>query len=93
MDRANLRVAISRNKVNILYIAPLRTLELNRITRLSRARKLMTLTGVPHYVKSGLAVGIGVRGKNPRIIINLPAARAEGSNFSSQLLRLAKVIG
>lgn len=93
VDNTNLGDAISKSKVNVLYITPLRALELKRIIRVSRAQKLTTLTGVPDYVGSGLAVGIGVKGKNPRIIINLPAARAEGSNFSSQLLRLAKVIG
>ena len=28
----------------------------------------------------------------PTIVVNLPAAKAEGSAFSSDLLRLAKVI-
>lgn len=93
VDNTNLGDAISMSKINVLYITPLRALELKRIIRVSRAQKLTTLTGVPDYVVSGLSVGIGVKGRNPRIIINLPAARAEGSNFSSQLLRLAKVIG
>ena len=66
--------------------------ETEKITGVSRAKKVITLTSVPDYVESGLAVGIGVKGGKPRIIINLPAAKAEGANFSSQLLRLAKVI-
>jgi iron complex outermembrane receptor protein len=58
----------------------------------SRAKKIMTLTGVPDYVELGLSVAIGIKGRKPQITINLPAAKAEGINFSSQLLKLAKVI-
>jgi hypothetical protein len=47
---------------------------------------------VPDYVGAGCAVGIGTEGEKPLIIINLPAAKAEGADFSSQLLQLAKVI-
>ena len=39
-----------------------------------------------------VAVGITLQQSRPSLIINLPAARAEGSDFSSQLLKLAKVI-
>jgi len=37
-------------------------------------------------------VGVGLKGESPEIIINLPAAREEGSDFSSSLLKLARVI-
>jgi hypothetical protein len=84
--------AISRNDVDILYMTPLDAVEIETITTMSRAKKITTLTGVPDYVESGIAVGIGTKGEKPLIIINLPAAKAEGADFSSQLLKLAKVI-
>ena len=92
IDKSNLGKAISKNKVDILYITPVRALGMEKIAGVSRARKVITLTGIPDYIKSGLAVGIGVKGGKPWIIINLPAAKAEGANFSSRLLILAKVI-
>jgi hypothetical protein len=88
----DLAKAISRDSVDVLYIAPLRDVAIQTITAVSRARKATTLTGVPDYVESGLAVSIGIKGEKPQIIINLPAAEAEGADFSSQLLKLAKVI-
>lgn len=92
IEETNLAEAITRDNVDILYITPLRAVEIEKITNLSRAQKIMTLTGVPDYVESGLAVGVGVKGEKPLIIINLKAAKAEGADFSSQLLKLAKVI-
>ncbi len=92
IEETDLAEAITRDNVDILYITPLRAMEIEKITNLSRAQKITTLTGVPDYVESGLAVGVGVKGEKPLIIINLKAAKAEGADFSSQLLKLAKVI-
>ncbi len=92
VDDADLENTISKNEIDVLYITPVRTLEMKKFTSLSFAKKITTLTGVPDYVAEGLAVGIGTKGGKPRIIINLPTAKAEGADFSSGLLNLAKVI-
>ena len=91
-DRVDLADTISAGGIDVLYIAPLRAVEMETITSVSRAQRVTTLTGVPGYVEWGLAVGIGMKGERPRIIINRPAAKAEGANFRSQLLKLASVI-
>lgn len=83
---------LAGGKVKIIYVAPLRAYDLKTITSLSHTRKMITLTGVPEYAEKGLAVGVGLKGESPEIIINLPAAREEGSDFSSSLLKLARVI-
>jgi len=92
IDRVDLASAVVKNNIDVLYITPLRAIGMETITSVSRAKQVLTLTGVPDYVESGLAVSIGIKGKKPQIIINLAAAKAEGVNFSSQLLKLAKVI-
>jgi hypothetical protein len=92
IDDVDLASAISNNKIDVLYITPLSAVGIKEITEISRANKITTLTGVPVYVESGLAVGIGTKDEKPQIIINLPAAKAEGADFSSQLLKLVKVI-
>jgi len=89
-DESNLGDNIST--IDILYVTPLRAIGMNTITKLSRTKKVLTLTGVPDYVKSGLAVSVEIKGEKPQIVINLPAAKAEGVDFSSQLLNLAKVV-
>ena len=91
-DKNDLASAILNNKVDILYIAPLRAVSIDTIAAISRTEQIMTLTGVPEYCESGLAVGIEQKGGKPSIIVNLTAALAEGAKFSSQLLRLAKII-
>jgi hypothetical protein len=53
---------------------------------------MTTFTGVPLYVEQGVALSIGIVRERPQIIVNLAATRAEGSDFTSQLLRLCKVI-
>jgi hypothetical protein len=84
--------AISRSKVNILYITPLRAVAMEDIAVISQAQRILTLTGVPEYVESGLVVAVGTKGEKPTIIINITAAKAAGADFNSQLLSLAKVI-
>ena len=48
--------------------------------------------GVPVFVEDGLAVGIAMKGNRPLVVINLTASKAEGADFSSQLLHIAKII-
>ncbi|OGD18803.1 MAG: hypothetical protein A2W03_15005 [Candidatus Aminicenantes bacterium RBG_16_63_16] len=91
-NQPDLETALAGSKADLMYIAPLRAMNLKIITSLSRAKKVITLTGVPDYAEKGVAVGVGLKGESPEIIINLPAAREEGSDFSSSLLKLARVI-
>jgi hypothetical protein len=88
-----LRKGLSELRGAVVYVAPLRSVDVAEIARISRGRGLRTITGVPEYVEEGIAVGIGERKDRPLIIINLQGARAEGSDFSSQLLSLARIVG
>ncbi|RQW03503.1 YfiR family protein [candidate division KSB1 bacterium] len=92
LDKTNLNEMIKQQNVDILYIAPLRAYAIGQISDISRNQKILTTTGVPDYVEAGLAVGVGLKGAKPELIINLPAVKNEGCDFSSQLLKLAKVI-
>ncbi len=92
MQKDDLAAVITRQGVDILYVTPLSSAVAESITAVSREKKTTTVTGVPDYIKSGVAVAIGIKGDKPQIIINLPAAKAEGADFSSELLKLAKVI-
>jgi hypothetical protein len=80
-------------ETDIVYVAPLRGVDVTEIGRISRFHRFRTITGVPEYVDLGLAVGIGLRRDRPLIIVNLEQARAEGAVFSSQLLALARIVG
>jgi hypothetical protein len=78
--------------VDALYVTPLRAVSAGEVLGVTRPRGVRTLTGVPDYVRQGLAVGLAVRDDRPEIVINLTAARAEGADLSSQLLKVARVI-
>jgi hypothetical protein len=74
------------------YIAPLRAVNVEALFVALRLRRIRTVTAVNEYVIAGAAVGLDLRGDHAEIVVNLPAARAEGSDFSSQLLRLARIV-
>jgi hypothetical protein len=84
--------SIVDRSISVLYVAPGNLKNLEGITRISQARGVTTSTGVPDYVRRGVAVGIGVADERPQILINLNSARAEGSEFDASLLRIATVI-
>jgi len=83
---------LSALEVDVCYLAPLRATGLAPILSATRARKIVTCTGVPEYVESGVTVAFGAKAGKPQIIINLESARAEGADFTSQLLKLARII-
>ena len=78
--------------IDVLYVTPLRSVDMNDLKTMTRRKQILTVTGVPEYVEEGLALGIDMKGQKPQILINLPAAKAEGADFSSGLLNLARVI-
>ena len=85
--------ALKRKGVRVLYVSPLRAVHLEDVTAVSRAARITTLTGVPRYVETGLAIGVDMKGERPEIVINLAASRAEGADLTAHLLKLARVVG
>ncbi len=91
-ERDGVEKAIRDAGVSVLYVTPLRAFNIKDITAIARANKIVTLTGVPAYVSLGIAMGLDVKGDKPQILVNLAAAKAEGMNLSSQMLKLTKII-
>lgn len=87
------KAILVKEKVDIVYITPLRAVAVDTLVSYSRSLGITSLTGVPAYCELGIAISIGTKGESPIIIINLPCARSEGADFSSRLLKLARVIG
>ncbi|MDA1191031.1 MAG: YfiR family protein [Candidatus Poribacteria bacterium] len=91
-DVDKLEESLLEGKPHILYVAPLRAIEIKRISKITRKNKVLTLTGVPEYVENGLSVGIGLQSENkPEILVNITAAKAEGADFHSELLKLSRI--
>lgn len=91
-EQATVQQRIPSTGYDVFYVAPLRAIDVKSIAEISRKNGIKTITGVPEYVSAGLAVGIGLLKQRPLIIVNLRAARAEGSEFRTQLLKLCRVI-
>lgn len=92
ISEASLGDSVSAHGIDVLYLAPLRGADVSQILQTACIHRLVTLTGEPALVPEGVAVGVGVRGDRPQITINLPAARTQGADFTSQLLKLSRVI-
>jgi hypothetical protein len=88
---ADVEKLVKAKGVNVLYITPGNSKNLEEISRISQANGVTTATGVPEYVKKGISVGIGVTQDKPQIHINLTSSRSEGSEFDASLLQIAQV--
>lgn len=91
-DESELTNNLSKQNIDILYITPMRAVDLKMVSRLCQTQKILSITGVPKYVENGISVGLDIKAEKPQIIINLQSAKSEGADFSSKLLNLAKVI-
>lgn len=91
-ETPDLGAALHRLQVTVLYVSPLRGVDVASVSRASRAAQITTLTGVPRYVETGLAIGIDMKGERPQIMVNLAASRAEGADLNAQLLKLARIV-
>jgi hypothetical protein len=86
----SLEAGIAASGADALWVAPLGHPDVARIARLARTRKIRTAAGLTAYVDAGLAVGFEPERGAARVVVNVEAARAEGADFSSKLLRLAR---
>lgn len=89
---ADLRKLLTEQKIDIIYIAPLRATPVSEITKVSRELKVLSLSGVTDYMMKGVSVGLDIKGDRAEILINLNNSREEGADFSSRLLQLARII-
>lgn len=88
----DLPAALAGHSAEVIYIAPLRAVNVRRLTAAMGARS-RTISAVRGYVEDGAAIGVELRAGKPHIVVNLNAARAQGMDLSAQLLKLAEVIG
>ncbi len=91
-DVATLQEQVQTHGINTLYVAPLRAYDVAVLLPLATEQQILTLSGVPAYIHEGIAVGMRLEDRKPKVMVNLPAAKAQGANFKVQLLRLAEVI-
>jgi hypothetical protein len=80
-------------KADVFYVTEMRGINILDVVAVSRARQIKTITVVGGYLEAGVAIGLRVRNDKPVIVVNLRAAKAEGSDLTGQLLKVATIIG
>jgi len=78
--------------IDILYITELRAVDIKEILRLCRKHRILSISGITDYIDEGVSASITLRKKRPLLVINLESVAAEGAEFSSNLLKISKVI-
>jgi hypothetical protein len=91
-DPEQLPAELQSSKADVFYITEMRGISIPEVVRISRARHIKTITVVHGYVEGGVAIGLRVRNDKPDIIVNLNAAKAEGSDLTAQLLRFTTIV-
>jgi hypothetical protein len=92
IDEENFQSEVAKWKIDLMLVCPLRGFSLSTIASVCRGNKILSFADISSYVDYGLSVGIEMKAEKPQIIINIKSAKAEGAEFSSQLLKLARVI-
>ena len=87
-----LATAVANQKVDVLYICAGLEADLPAIIETTRKNKVVSIGSRQDHVERGLSIGVFPIDAKPTIMVNHPASKSEGIVFSSDLLRLAKVI-
>lgn len=77
----------------ILFIDRSESAQLPQILQALRGRAILTVSDIEGSAQSGVMIDLVTQSDHIRMHINLAAARASGLTVSSQLLRLARIIG
>ena len=92
-DVAGISIELQQVKADVFYVTEMRGINIPDVVAISRARQIKTITVVGGYLEAGVAIGLRVRNDRPVIVVNLRAAKAEGSDLTGQLLKVATIIG
>lgn len=88
----NIENFLRENKIKVLYITPLRGLDVSKITSICKTTSVLSISGVVEYIESDVSVILDIDDSKLQILINQKSAKSEGVDFSSRLLRIAKII-
>jgi hypothetical protein len=91
-SKGDLQAAIGAQGIDALYVVGGLEGELSSIKEISRKRQVLTIGAREQLVADGLSLGVFVVDGKNTITVNLAASREEGAAFTSDLLRLARVI-
>jgi hypothetical protein len=89
---AELEQMVQKEGVDAFFLCDGLEDDLPAIKQVSRQKKVLTLGTTEAQVRAGVSLAVIAEGTKMVIALNLPESREEGAAFSSDLLRLAKVM-
>jgi hypothetical protein len=90
---ATLATAAHAQNAAIVFVMPgFQREDVTAIADAFSGSRMLTVSASAPGVDNGLALGFELVSSKPRILVNLPRARAQHLDFNAQLLRLARVI-
>ena len=93
VDAATLAQHIKSQRLAIIYLAPgFEPRELLAIAQALTGLSVLTAGALSRFVQTGVALGFDLVGGKPKLLIHQKRAKEQGVEFSSQVLKLAKVI-
>ena len=78
---------------HILFIDRSESARLHEILRALRGRDILTVSDIGGSAQSGVMIDLVTQNRHIHMHVNLAAARASGLSVSSQLLKLAQIVG
>ncbi len=91
-SNSSLREYLINNKIHVLYITPLRGVDINKIRSICEEEDVLTISGVSGYIENNVSVVLDLKDSKLQIMINQKSAKSEGVDFSSRLLKIAKIV-
>lgn len=89
---SDLKHNLSNGDFDVIILTPLRTINIEEISSLTQKLKILSFSLTPEYLYDGISISLELKAEKPLIVMNLNSAKAEGAEFSSQLLKLCKII-
>lgn len=78
--------------VDVIYVSPGLEDEMSEVAAFCRDRKLVAISPVEAFVREGLPIGVVLRDKKAKVLVNLPAAQSVGIDLPEEVMALAEVI-
>jgi hypothetical protein len=88
----HLKDDLAARGIDILYLCGGLDGHLSSILSLTHIKKVATITAEDAYVPAGVAIGVMLRDRAPKLWVNLASSKEEGLNLSADLMRVAEVI-
>jgi hypothetical protein len=82
----------TEEKIDAIYITPLRGFDDSIISNLCRRFGVLSLSAESKLVEKFYSIGFELINNKPKIIVNLETLANEGAQFSSRFLKIAQLI-